>query len=319
MAQTKIAYPGYIGRQGVGADALDKSVDALRMRFNNTPMQMAELFRVVKARANTYTESTYGDELDLPRESQDADKIPFLTPVNGFKKTFTVVQYRSGVQVERAMPESELIPVARKMMGGLMRSMRVLAEYAMADVWNNLTSTATAYVGADGVAMASASHPYPDPLAVSGGLWSNLESAGDLTYTNYNTARKNLRKRKNAKGQVMGINPKQLIVPIDKEQEARTVMGSELVPGIANNDKNVWQNQVSIKVIDYLTSTTQWVLKGDIPQEYCGFLWVEDVPASIAPATGADTSTDIVWGERGRMRFAVGGTVDNNIQYNAGA
>lgn len=315
MSIEKIGFPGYIARQGCGVDAVDKTVDALRIRFNKTPMQMSELFRVAKARANTYNESTYGDELDLPRQSTDADKIPFLTPVNGFKKEFTVVQYRSGVQVERAMPESELIPVARRMMGGLMKSGRVLEEYAMADIWNNLTATGD-YLGADGVAIAATNHPYPDALI---GTWSNLESAGDLTYTNYNTARKNLRKRRNAKGQVMGISPKQLIVPIDKEQEARTVMGSELVPGSANNDKNVWQNQVDIKVVDYLTSTTQWTLKGDVSQEYCGFLWIEDVPASIAPATGADTSTDIIWGERLRMRFAVGATVDNNIQHNAGA
>lgn len=315
MSIEKISYPGYIARTGVGVDALNKSIDAMRIRFNKTPMQMAELFRVAKARANTYFESTYGDELDLPRQNSDGDKIPFLTPTNGFKKEFTVVQYRSGVQVERAMPESELIPVAKRMMGGLLRSSRVLAEYAMADIWNNLTATGD-YLGADGVAIAADNHPYPDGLI---GTWDNLETAGDLTYTNYNTARKNLRKRKNAKGQVMGINPAKLIVPIDKEQEARTVMGSELVPGSANNDKNVWQNQVEIKVIDYITSTTQWTLMGDVPKEYCGFLWIEDVPASIAPATGADTSTDIIWGERLRMRFAVGATVDNNIQHNTGA
>jgi len=310
------SYPGYIDRQGVGADALNKSIDALRTRFNKTPMQMAELFRVAKAKANNYYEGSIGDELDLPRESQDGDKIPFLTPSKGFKKQFNVIQFRAGVQVERAMPESELIPVARRMMGGLMRSGRVLAEYSMADVWNNLTAIGSAYLGADGVAVASAGHPYPDAMI---GTWSNIEAPGDLTYTNYNTARKNLRKRKNAKGQVMGIGPKQLIVPIDVETAAKTVIGTELIPGSSLNDKNIWQGTVSIKVVDYLTSTTQWTLKGDVPAEYGGFLWVEDIPASIAPTTGADTSTDIIWGERLRMRFAAGATVEGNIQHNAGA
>lgn len=312
----KQSYPGYIDRQGVGADALDKSIDALRMRFNKTPMQMAELFRVAKARANTYQESTFGDELDMPRQSSDASEIPFLTPTKGFKKSFTVVQYRSGVQVERAMTESELIPVARRMMGGLMKSARVQKEYAMADIWNNLTATGS-YLGADGVAIAATNHPYPDSLA---GTWSNLDAvASDLTYDAYNTNRKALRKRKNAKGHVMGIMPSQLIVCIDKEKEARTVIGTELVPGSANNDMNVFQNSVSIKVVDYLTSTTQWTLKGDVGSEYCGFLWIEDQPASIIPTTGKDRGTDVIWGERLRCRFAVGATVDNNIQHNTGA
>jgi len=316
MSIEKISYPGIIDRQGVGIDALDKDIDALRMRFNKTPMQMAELFRVAKASRNAYYESTFGDELDLPRESSDIDKIPFLTPTNGFKKKFTVVQYRSGVQVERAMPESELIPVARRMMGGLMKSARIQKEYAMADIWNNLVATGD-YLGADGVAIAATNHPYPDALV---GTWSNLDAvASDLTYDAYNTNRKALRKRKNAKGQVMGINPKQLIVPIDKEKEARTVIGTELVPGSANNDMNVWQNTVTIKVVDYLTSLTQWTLKGDVGAEYNGFIYVEDEPASIISTTGADRSTDVIWGERLRVRFKVGATVDNNIQHNTGA
>jgi hypothetical protein len=316
MSINKISYPGYIDRQGVGADALDKEIDAMRFRFNKVPMQMAELFRVAKSRANSYYESTFGDELDLPRESSDVDKIPMLTPTNGFKKQFTVTQYRAGVQVERAMPESELIPVARRMIGGLMTSMRRQKEYAMADIWNNLTATGD-YLGADAKAIAADDHPYPDSLI---GTWSNLDAvASDLTYDAYNTNRKALRKRKNAKGQVMGINPKLLIVPIDKEKEARTVIGTELVPGSANNDLNVFQNTVTIKVVDYLTSTTQWTLKGDVGDEYCGFLWIEDQPASIIPTTGADRSTDVIWGERGRARFAVGATVDNNIQHNTGA
>ena len=316
MSIEKVIQPGYIGRQGVGVDALDKNIDAMRIRYNKVPMQMAELFRVTKARANSYYESTYGDELDLPRESSDVDKIPFLTPTNGFKKQFFVTQYRSGVQVERAMPESELIPVARRMIGGLMTSMRRQKEYAMADIWNNLTATGD-YLGADGVAIAATNHPYPDSLK---GTWSNLDAvASDLTYDAYNLTRKALRKRKNAKGQVMGINPAQLIVGIDKEKEAKTVIGTELVPGSANNDMNIWQNTVNIKVIDYITSLTQWTLKGDVSAEYCGFIWIEDQPASIIPTSGADRSTDVIWGERGRCRFAVGATVDNNIQHNTGA
>jgi len=310
------SYPGYIDRHGVGTDALNKEIDALRMRFNKTPLEMAQFFRKVKARAGTYYESTFGDELDMPRINEDADRIPMLTPHKGFKKEFTVVQYRAGVQVERSLPEQELVPVARRMMGGLMRAGRVHLEYSMADIFNNLTATGV-YLGADGVAIAANNHPYPDPLVP--GTWSNLETGADLTYANFNTARKNMRKRRNAKGYVMGITPKKLITCIDKEQEARTVIGTDKVPGVFINDKNVWQGSVEIVVLQYLTSTTQWMLWGDVPMEYCGFLFVEDLPMNIAPMTGADTSTDIIWGERLRTRFGVGATVEANIQYNAGA
>jgi hypothetical protein len=319
MAATVIkqSYPGYIDRYGVGADTLDKTIDALRERYNETVLQGAQFFRTAYPKGGVYTESTFGTSLQLPPVSNDSDNLVFAGPVKGFKKSFSIKTYRLGVQVERALPEDELIPVARRLASGLMNVGRLLIEYQMANIFNNITSTDAAYLGADNVAVASSGHPYEKRQV---GTWSNIETAGAITAANFSIARTSMRKRLNDLGYHLPVKPVLVIVPPDKETAMRTLMASEKVPGGALNDPWVWSESVKIVVYDYLTSTTCWLLWGDIPQEHNSFLYIPEVMPSMAPTEGKDRSTDIIWGERIRMRHAVGCMGgERNIQYNAGA
>lgn len=311
----KQTYPGYIDRLSIGAAARDKSLDALVMRYNNSPLQGGQFFRKAEPKAGSYKENTFGDQYALPYKSSDADPVPFDVPIIGFPKTFTTVNYRLGARVERQLTEEEIFPFARRALGGLMNSGRLLLEYNFADVLNQAV-TATGYDGADGVPLASSAHPYERRQT---GTWSNLETSSALSHSTFSTARTNLRKRSNERGYPMVIKTKYLVVPPDLEEAAKIIKASELKSGSSLNDKNVFANEFEIIVWDYLTDTNAWFLMGDIPMENSGLVYVEALPPSIAPTTGADTSTDIVWGERLRMRFAIGFTVEKNIQYNAGA
>ena len=83
--------------------------------------------------------------------------------------------------------------------------------------------------------------------------------------------------------------------------------------------KNVLKGSVEVVVWDYLTDTDGWFLIADCKEDQRGLLFGNEVPASIAPMSGADTSTDVMWAERLRMRFVVGLQSAKEIQYNAGA
>jgi len=316
MSIGKYGFPGYIDRQGVAADSLDKTLDALKERFNKTPLEGAHLFRTCEPRGGTYTEAYYGTVLPLPKINNDSDEIPFVAPVNGFKKTFTIVEYRSGAQIERALPEDEIFATAKRRISGLLESGRLLQEYQMSDIFNNPTSTATAYVGADGVAFASATHPFERK---QNGNWSNIQTASAFTLASFSTARTTMRRRKNEYNDPMPIEPERVYCSPDIETQVRTVMSSQKVAGGALNDANVYQNALEIQVMNFWTSTTQWVLRGNIPQEYCGLLYIPAVMPNIAPTEGRDRSTDIIWSERLRMRHAYGYTVDKNFEFNLGA
>ena len=319
MAAETLTYvePGYIERQGVAAGALDKQMDKFRMRSNKTVLQGSRFYRTVQARGGTYRESNYGNGVELPRKSEDSDSLPRVTPIPGFTENINIVNYRSSMAVERSLVEDQLFAVAKKMMTGMLRSSKLALEYAMADKWNNLTSTDADYVGADGVAVASASHPHERRET---GTWSNLSSSAALTYASFSDARKDMRKRTDEFGYVMSVFPRLLVVPPDLEKEARQIKNSEKNPDNAMNPVNVWRkDNWEVYVYDYLTSTTQWCLWGDRDKDDYAFLMAMVGKPNIAALEGADKSTDIIYGARLRMRYATGVLTEKNIQVNLGA
>jgi len=319
MAAEVLTYvePGYIERDGVAAGALDKEMDKFRLRSNKTVLQGSRFYRNVQARGGKYRESNYGNGLELPRKSEDGDILPASTPIPGFTENIDIVNYRSSIKASRTIVEDQLFPVVRKMMSGQLRSAKLALEYAMADRWNNLTSTAAGYVGADGVAVASATHPHERRET---GTWSNIETGGALTQASFSTARKNMRRRTDEFGYVMSVFPRALVVSPDNERKAREIKTSELVPENSLNANNVWRKDPwEVFVYDYLTSTTEWSLWGDRDKEDCGFLMAMVGTPNIKSLEGADKSTDIIFGTRLRMRYATGVLTEKNLQFNAGA
>ena len=111
--------------------------------------------------------------------------MPIANPVQGFTKSHTTVTYRLGAKAMKTLTEQELFPYAKRAMSGLMDSGKLLLEYSFADVLNQAT-TATGYDGADGVPLASASHPHERRQT---GTWSNLETAAALSHSTFSTAR----------------------------------------------------------------------------------------------------------------------------------
>ena len=313
----KQSNPGFISTDGVGADAVDKTIDALRVRFNEIPLQGGKHFKTETAPNDTFKVSTYGTMLELPSESPDASDIPLDTPWKGFNKSFTVVNYRLGTKIERSMLEDQLQPVATRMAGGLMQAYRTLLEYDFANIFNRAENSS--YTGADGVSLANASHPQPERQI---GTWSNAETAAALTHGTYSTARKNMRQRPNEKGDPMPLKPKEIWVGPALEQKVKEIFNSELVDDTSLNTKNVWKNEVSIMVYDWLTSTTQWMLFGDLYDmgaEERGLHYIRKSAPSIAPMTGGDISTDVIFSRRIRGRHVVGFSVERNFQNNQGA
>jgi len=309
-------FAGVIDRFGVAKDSLDKSLDALKEMYNQTPLEHSDLFRTANPKGGTYKEATFSTVLPLPKINNDTDRLPFVGPWKGFNKEFTIVEYRNAVQIERALPEDQIFATAKRLVSGLMESGRLLLEYQMADIFNNPTSTGTAYVGADGVAFASASHPHERRQT---GTWSNIETSAAFTQSAYSTARTNMRRRKNLWNDPMPIEPKVVFCVPEIETAVKTTLASEKVAGGALNDANIYRNSLEVRVMNFWTSTTQWALKGNIPEEYSGLLYMPIGSANIAPTEGGDRSTDVIWGERLRMRHAVGYTIDKNWQVNTGA
>jgi hypothetical protein len=132
-----------------------------------------------------------------------------------------------------------------------------------ASVLNNGFSAS--YVGGDGVALFSASHPL-----VSGGTNSNIPSTpADLNETSLENAVIQIAQWTDERGLLIAAKPKKLIIPVQLQFVATRLLETELRVGTTDNDINALKNNGSIPggytVNNYLTDTNAWFLTTDVP------------------------------------------------------
>jgi hypothetical protein len=311
-----LSWVGIIERSGVGKDAIDKTVDALRVRYNAQPLQGQMFVRKETARGGTYKESSFGTSLELMKVNEDTDQLPYAVPVPGFKGSATVVTRRLALRVERAYMEDDLKGIVSRQASGLLGAARMTYEYAIADRINNVTSSASPYAGADGAALAADTHT--QELATTT-AWDNLQTASALSLTTLSTARASLRKRTNEFGYPNPLKFRYLVVPPDLEGKARELKVVGKDPDTSTNRPNVWAaDPWEVFVYDYMTDTNAWFLMADIPEENKGIVIAESAAPSVM-SFQEPGNPDVLNSQRVRCRFAVLNMDGKWLEYNAGA
>jgi len=137
--------------------------------------------------------------------------------------------------------------------GAIARSAKWTQEYINAGIFINAFSST--FVGADGVALCSASHKLP-----KGGTYSNtLATPMSLSETAVEQMRTNMRKLPSSNGLLRGYMLKKLVVPTDLWFRANRILKSEQQNDTANNAVNVLKGMgIEIAENPYFTSTTNW-------------------------------------------------------------
>jgi hypothetical protein len=121
------------------------------------------------------------------------------------------------------------------------------------------------YLGGDGVALFSASHPL-----ITGGVNSNIPStAADLNETSLEAAVIQISLWTDERGLLIAAKPKKLVVPSSLQFVATRLLETELRVGTNDNDINALKNNGSISegycVNHFLTDTNAWFLTTDVP------------------------------------------------------
>ena len=173
---------------------------------------------------------------------------------------------------EEAMEDNLYDTFSKLRARGLARAMANTKQVKGADVFNNAFSTAAAWVGGDGVAFCSASHP-----TVSGVNQSNLMAASDLSEAALETALTSIQKIKDDRNILIGASAESLHIPPDLWATADQILHS---PGTTTaggtGDGNYAQN--SINAVRHMgmipggffvnrrfTNTNDYFIKTDVP------------------------------------------------------
>jgi len=172
---------------------------------------------------------------------------------------------------EEAMEDNLYDSFAKLRARGLARAMANTKQVKAADVFNNGFSSS--YLGGDGVALFSASHP-----TIGAGNQSNTLGATDLSESSLESALITISKAKDDRGILIGLQAESLHIPSDLAFTADQILNSTLstttatnsTTGVTNvNDINSIRNQGMIPsgffVNRRFTDTNAWFIKTDCP------------------------------------------------------
>ena len=164
---------------------------------------------------------------------------------------------------EEAIEDNLYDSLSARYTKALARAMAYTKQVKAAAVLNNGFSGS--YVGGDGVALFSASHPL-----VSGGVNSNIPSTpADLNETSLENAVIQISLWTDERGLLIAAKPSKLVVPPPLQFTATRLLETELRVSTADNDINALKNNGSIPggycINHFLTDTNAWFLTTDVP------------------------------------------------------
>lgn len=282
------------------ASLYSKTFDKIVKIKESVPRESARFFSMRDTNLISYTEGQVSSVLDVPQRNEDTDRIPILSPAEGYAKTFTNVQRRSGIYVTERAVRTQKTKMITQMMTGLPNSALRLEELAMAKLFNDGFATETT---GDGSFVFAADHYYEDPQF---GQYTNLGTAGAFSTSSFLEGWLNFQNRKNEKGFADFMIPAEVYYPPAAHEAVMKVHGSELYPQNSLNAKMPALFGAFEPVIGHwLTSSTAWFIHAKVDDMDKGMLFVWELRPNYA-STSDGTNPDIIMGKRLKMAFSYG-------------
>lgn len=248
----------------------------------------------------------------LPRVPRFEGTVQYQRFDGGYRTDITNIELAQGIEVSRAMMDDELYGIVAEEARALGDAFALTREIDAADIFNN-AFTSTTYrlgdstLGADGVVLASASHPL-SPIR-SGSVQSNAGTS-PLSIDSWDTTRLAGRALTDDRGEKTGVNYNVLLIPPGLERTARQIFDprAQWEPGSGEFNLNVFSagvmSTVTIVVWDYLTDANNWFALDSriMPRQ---LVWQERVPLEF----GRDSLIDALIAKyRGYCRYGRGFT-----------
>ena len=206
-----------------------------------------------------YEEAEQGTEYDLEggdigSVSEFTGQITYDEVKEGYKKSFTEVEYALGLKVQRKLLRNDLYDAVRREVGLLAQAFRQKEQEIGAGMFNNAFTTVNT-VG-DTLSLCSTAHTSNVGGSNQGNSGTSAFSAANLEAT-----RILMVKFKTNRDNIRTTQPDLILVPTDLHEKAFEILNSYGEVDTANNNRNFHQGRYKLAVWDnYLTDTNNWFL-----------------------------------------------------------
>jgi len=190
------------------------------------------------------------------------DSVGFSRLTQGVQKEYVHLTYGAGAIITRELIEDDqygfINQIPRLLSEALVRTEETVATAVLNNAFD------TSILGADGTCLCNAAHPNSGS---SGGTQSNVPSvAVDLTQTSLESAFIDVLNLRDANGQRLDYQPKQIITSRGDYFNAQKILKTQYKVGSADNDVNIISELgLELVVTNYLTDQDAWFLRNGIP------------------------------------------------------
>jgi phage major head subunit gpT-like protein len=239
------------------ADALDPIVRKwIEQGYQRRPSLIDMLFNVQSSsRAYEEASSIGAVGIDSWNQWENAGAVAQADFDQGYKKTYTHREYPLELQIQRKFLDDNNFRAITDPSLRLGDSAALKREVDAASVFNNAFSGS--FLGADGVALCSDSHPY-GPQKTGSTQDNNFALA--LTKDNVASVREAMMAFTDDNGNKVAVTPTMILVPPTLEDEAIEITQSLLDPNTANNTVNPQAGRFQVVTWHYLTDTNAWFM-----------------------------------------------------------
>lgn len=272
------------------------------------PKEYTRIFDVRKS-DKAYEKIAELTGLGLAPVKAEGSSIVYDIPGQGPETSFNHVTYGLGFTMSReAEEDNQYQSVAENNVKALTWSMWTTKEIVHANILNRATNAA--YVGGDGVSLASASHPTVN------GVQSNLLTAADLSEASLEDAMTTIMQAKNSRGLPIALRPVRLIVGPGQIFNATRILESDLRSSTDTNDVNAIKALgmvPEIVVNHYLDDPDSWMLQTNVPN---GLISFQRRALDLEKDSDFDTENRK---QKATERYSAGWGDFRALYYNAGA
>lgn len=257
--------------------------------YKKRPTQFTRIFNVNPS-AKSIEQFSQVSGVGRFRSIGQGGKIGYDQPVQGFRSTFKHTRYGLAVPTTIDVVEDDEWQLINNMHQDLGWSCAETREIDGSSTLNNAFSGS--YLGPDGVALCSASHP----LYKVGGVQSNLMASADLDMYSLQLALIAFEMQKRPSGELIHVTPKTLIIHPTNRFIAHALTRSKDDPTTADRSTNpldgAEDGMPSPFVYRYLTAPNSWFLQAE-PSD-TGLVWFDRKKPYTKSWTDDETEVGVI-------------------------
>ena len=222
--------------------------------------------------------------------------VEYDTPVQGYTKVYEFPEYAKGFAIERKLFDDDQYNIINRRPEGLAISAARSREQHAAKLFINAFSNS--YAGGDGVALCSTTHP---SKAADGPAARSNAGTSELSHDSLVATRRLMKQFTDDRGGKILLNPDTLLVPLELEEMAWMLNGSDKLINVADNDPNFNKSRFNVVVWDYLPDGAWFMMDSYYMKMFLN--WFDRIPLEFAQDEEFDT---LIANFRAYMRYEAG-------------